>query len=48
MIVNEEGKFKNFAINYTASMVWSKHFGKTDLILGNAIIIKSNARAGGW
>ena len=48
MIVNEEGKFKNFAINYTASSVWSKHFGKTDLMLGNAIIIKKNALAGDW
>ncbi len=48
MIVNEEGKLKNLAINYTASMVWSKHFGKTDLMLGNAIIIKKNALAGDW
>ena len=48
MLINEEGKLKNFAINYTASMVWSKHFGKTDLMLGNAIIIKKNALAGDW
>ena len=48
MLINEEGKFKDFAINYTASSVWEKHFGKTDLMLGNAIIIKSNARSGGW
>ena len=48
MIVNEEGKFKKFAINYTASMVWAKHFGKTNFMLGNAIIIKKNALAGDW
>ena len=48
MIVNEEGKFKDFAINYTASSVWSKHFCNTDLMLGNAIIIKKNALAGDW
>ena len=48
MIVNEEGKLKNFAINYTATIVWSKHFGKTDFMLGNAIIIRKNALAGDW
>ena len=48
MLINEEGKLKNFAINYTATIVWSKHFGKTDFMLGNAIIIRKNALAGDW
>ena len=47
MLINEEGTFKNLAINYTASNVWEQHFGQR-FILGNAIIIKSNARSGGW
>ena len=56
LIINEEGKLKNLPLNKLATELWRKHFtkethlwGSDDFIVGNAIIIKSEARiSGGW
>ncbi len=56
LIINEEGKMKNLPLNKQATEIWRKHFtkethinGYDDFIVGNAIIIKSEARtSGGW
>lgn len=37
MWVNEEGKLNGLPINPMATMLWEKHFGFTDVIVGNVI-----------
>jgi len=56
LIINEEGKMQNLPLNKLATELWRKHFtkethsfGYDDFVVGNAIIIKSDARtSGGW
>ena len=56
LIINEEGKLKNLPLNKLATELWRKHFtkethinGYDDFVVGNAIVIKSDARtSGGW
>ena len=56
LIINEEGKMQKLPLNKEATEIWRKHFtkethinGYDDFIVGNAIIIKSEARtSGGW
>ena len=56
LIINEEGKLKNLPLNKLATELWRKHFtkethifGYDDFVVGNAIVIKSEARtSGGW
>jgi hypothetical protein len=37
MWVNEEGKMYGLPINPMATMLWEKHFGFTDIIVGDVI-----------
>ena len=37
MWVNEEGKLNGLPINPMATMLWEKHFGFTDVIVGDVI-----------
>ena len=37
MWVNEEGKLNGLPINAMATMLWEKHFGFTDVIVGDVI-----------
>ena len=46
LVINEEGKLKDLPYNSKASEVWVSHFGMTDAIVGNALLIKSSARDG--
>jgi hypothetical protein len=46
LVINEEGKLKDLPYNSKASEVWVSHFGMTDAIVGNALLIKANARDG--
>jgi hypothetical protein len=56
LIINEEGKLKDLPLNKLATELWRKHFtkethifGYDDFVVGNAIVIKSDARtSGGW
>ena len=55
LIINEEGKLKELPYNKDASEVWVSHFGTsavvtdngmTDAIVGDALLIKADARDG--
>ena len=46
LIINEEGKEKELPYNSDASEVWVSHYGMTDAIVGDALLIKSDARDG--
>ena len=46
LIVNEDGKLKDLPYNSEASEIWISHFGKTDAIVGDALLIKADARDG--
>ena len=46
LIINEEGKLKELPYNSDASEVWVSHYGMTDAIVGDALLIKSDARDG--
>ena len=56
LIINEEGKMQDLPFNKLATDLWRKHFtkethifGYDDFVVGNAIVIKSEARiSGGW
>jgi hypothetical protein len=56
LIINEEGKMQDLPFNKLATDLWRKHFtkethifGYDDFVVGNAIVIKSDARtSGGW
>ena len=40
MLIDEEGKLKEKDINQEATDHWVKSYGMTDIIVGNAILIK--------
>jgi len=42
LVCNEEGKLKGLPLNDKATLLWEKVYGKTDIIVGNVIIAKSN------
>ena len=46
LIINEEGKEKELPYNSDASEVWVSHYGMTDAIVGDALLIKADARDG--
>ena len=46
LIINEDGKSKELPYNKDASEVWVYHYGMTDAIVGDALLIKSDARDG--
>ena len=46
LIINEDGKSKDLPYNSEASEVWVSHYGMTDAIVGDALLIKSDARDG--
>jgi|TARA_R110002072_G_scaffold199047_1_gene356733 hypothetical protein len=46
LIINEEGKLKELPYNKDASEVWVSHYGMTDAIVGDALLIKADARDG--
>ena len=56
LIINEEGKMQKLPLNKEATKLRRKHFtkethifGYDDFVVGNAIVIKSDARtSGGW
>jgi hypothetical protein len=48
MLIDEEGKLKQNSINHKATDYWVKSFGMTDVIVGDAILIKQNALTDLW
>ena len=46
--IDEEGKLKQNSINPKATDYWVKSFGMTDVIVGDAILIKKNALTDLW
>ena len=46
LVINEDGKSKDLPYNAKASEVWVSHYGMTDAIVGNALLIKADARDG--
>lgn len=42
MYVHEEGKLLGLPINDLATAVWENSYGRTDIILGNAVLINAN------
>ena len=48
MLIDEEGKFKNLHVNQKATDHWIKSYGITDVIVGNAILIKQSALTDLW
>jgi len=43
---NEEGKLHNLPINFSATLLWEKYFGQTDVILGNVILTGGTGKEG--
>jgi len=43
---NEEGKLHNLPINFSATLLWEKYFGQTDVILGNVILTGGTGEEG--
>jgi|TARA_R110002153_G_scaffold162171_1_gene314646 hypothetical protein len=48
MLIDEEGKFKQNNINPKATDHWIESYGTTDVIFGDAILIKQNALTDLW
>jgi hypothetical protein len=43
--LNEEGKLMNLPFNTVATLIWEECYGRTDVVVGNAVITKgANAR----
>lgn len=40
MWVNEEGKLLNLPFNSCATLIWEECYGRTDVVVGNAVITK--------
>ena len=40
MVINEEGKLKNFPMNVAATALFNMHHGLSDYIVGDALICK--------
>lgn len=38
LIVNEEGKINKLPFNESATELWKKYYGRTDYIVGNALL----------
>lgn len=38
MVINEEGKLKNLAINWPATKIFQDSYGKHDVIVGDALV----------
>jgi len=43
LLIDEEGKLNGKEVNKKATAIWIKHYGMTDIIVGNAILIKKKA-----
>lgn len=41
MVVNEEGKLNGLETNGKATMLFVKHYGQTDMVVGNVLIAES-------
>lgn len=44
--VNEEGKLNGLPINPVATLLWEKYLGKTDIIVGDAVITAGSDNEG--
>lgn len=42
LIVNEEGKINKLPFNESATELWKKYYGRTDYIVGNALLCNSD------
>lgn len=42
LIVNEEGKINKLLFNELATELWKKYYGRTDYIVGNALLCNSD------
>lgn len=42
MYLHEEGKLIGLPMNDVATAVWENSYGRTDIILGNAVIVNAN------
>lgn len=42
LIVNEEGKINKLSFNESATELWKKYYGRTDYIVGNALLCNSD------
>lgn len=42
LIVNEEGKINKLPFNELATELWEKYYGRTDYIVGNALLCNSD------
>lgn len=42
LVVNEEGKLHRLPFNENATKVWIKYYGKSDYIVGNALVCNSD------
>ena len=42
LIVNEEGKINKLPFNELATELWKKYYGRTDYIVGNALLCNSD------
>ena len=43
--LNEEGKLMNLPFNTVATLIWEECYGRTDVVVGNAVITKgANAK----
>jgi hypothetical protein len=38
MVVNETGKLDGLPVNIEATKIWMRHYGPTDIIMGNALV----------
>lgn len=44
LLMNEEGKLNGLPFNNEATKLWENNFGKTDVIVGDVLLLKENAR----
>ena len=44
LLMNEEGKLDDLPFNDEATKLWEHSFGKTDVIVGDALLLKGKAR----
>jgi hypothetical protein len=48
LLIDEEGKLKNLDVNQKATDHWVESYGMTDVIVGDAILIKRSALTDLW
>lgn len=41
LYINEEGKLNNLPFNDIATAIWERVYGRTDIIVGNAVLVSS-------